>query len=429
MIPLQPPAEITRRSLNENLRFVIPALWQEIRLLERDPSSSRYVVKDCAIRLEPLFAWSRLLGHLIGIGEWKRDGVELEPVKRGAYFLGQTLLDETMPFQDDPLIYTCEAIDSFWLHHGNAWDVLPDGVFDSACRAVIAEFKPWSEHYFADRKARIERQIAAKRETDRAALPPSRRLPHDPDPASIDILHQAAREEVARWQPRLPGTDGLGNPTIDSAVRLANQHVILACTAHWYLKPASSILASLRQACDYAVRGILHDPALHAWTYEMWQHIAIVARHQSLSEGLWMLRREDWDHARIRPVNWLISRIRLLDLLHRGGAEEDLRALLETCRLGLFVEHLPVELERELPLMRVWYHLLRALVLRDQTLFDQRFVERQRLLADDWRSGGGIAAVALLDLGGLALIRVARLRRLVLPSTDSEYLSRELLAE
>ena len=209
--------------------------------------------------------------------------------------------------------------------------------------------------------------------------------------------------------------------------RQAEQHLIAALTGHWFLAPVADILAAMRRGCDYAVRGLPSDPVLHAWTYEQWQHLAIVAQHQPMMDLLWSLRREDWDTNRIRPVNWLICRIRLLDLLHRGGGEDEVRDLLEKLRLGLFVEQLPSELEVDLPLMRNWYHVVRGIVLRDQSIIDQRLAERQGLLAEHWTRGGGIAPVSLLDVGGWALLRTARLRGLKPAVAENAYLPREVL--
>lgn len=233
---------------------------------------------------------------------------------------------------------------------------------------------------------------------------------------------------MTAWKPRLPGTDGLGNPTTETARMLADQHLIVAFTGHWFMAIAADTMKAMQRACDYAAYGLPSDPVLHAWTYEQWQHVAIAAHHKTLGDTLWELRRETWDHNRIRPVNWLICRIRILDLLHHGGTESDLRDLLEKCRLGLFAEQLPSELQPDFPLMRNWYHLLHAIIHRDQPKFDDRLVERQGLLADHWKRGGGIAPVSLIDLGGWALLRTAKLRGLKPAAFESEYLPRDLQA-
>jgi hypothetical protein len=422
-----PYPPVNRETFHLVLRRVMPETWSQIQLLEKDPTRSLFTFKPDELGLDMKFILTCYLELLIEIVELKTAGTSLPAIRRSEKFLGQVFSDAWSAFGNQvPLMNTITELDSYWYHNGNDWDVPPEGALDEASRVVVAEFVPWSKRYLAERLVRIEAHQKQKRAEARARLPPSRMLPHDPDPESVNTYRQYSRDELAKWQPRLPGTDGLGNPTTDSARQLAEQHLIAALTGHWFLAPIADTLAGLRRGCDYAVRGLSSDPALHAWTYEQWQHVAIVAQHQPLMEMLWNLRRETWDHARIRPVNWLVGRIRLLDLLHRDGAPEDLRDLLEKLRLGLFVEQLPSELTVDLPLMRNWYHVLRGIVLRDPAIITERLIERQGLLADHWTRGGGIAPVSMIDLGGWALLRTARLRGVKPVLFDHAYLPREL---
>lgn len=420
---------VRRESFVLVLRRAVVETWTQIQHLQKTPETSPFFFKSEFVSLDMVFTLTCYLGHLIEIAELKKSGADWSSMRRSEKFLGQVFLDEGTEFGQVPLMQALESLDHYWLHHGNEWDVPLEGVFDGTSEAVVAAFIPWSKDYFSERRARIEAKQKQRREAARARLPPSRLLPHDPDPESIEIYRQASRDELTKWKPRLPGTDGLGNPTAESARTLAEQHLIAALTGHWFLAPVADTLAAMRRGCDYAVCGLPYDPALHAWTYEMWQHNAIVAEHQPLLDTLWGMRREDWDTNRIRPVNWLICRIRLLDLLHRGDAEGEVKDLLEKQRLGLFVEQLPSELEVDLPLMRNWYHLLRGIVLRDPAIIAERLTERQGLLADHWTRGGGIAPVSLLDLGGWALLRTARKRGLKPIVTEGAYLPREVLED
>ncbi len=423
-----PPFEkVSQQTFSACLQYAIVETWRELRLLESEPERSPFHLVDNPVGIEELATLDCYMLHLIDIARWRREDKGLSFNERSSKYLGQFFMDAGTEFRDIPLMRILKALDHYWIDHGNEWDVPPGGVLDEVCSAVVAEFPVWSVRFNADRLARINAKQEIRRDAARARLPPSRLLPHDPDPDSIDIYRQASRDELAKWQPRLPGTDGLGNPTAETARHLAEQHLISALTGHWFLKPIADTLAGLRRGCDYAVRGLPHDPALHAWSYEQWQHIAIAVQHQPLLDILWGLRREEWDHNRIRPVNWLVGRIRLLDLLHHDGTPEDLRDLLEKLRLGLFVEQLPAELEPDLPLMRNWYHALRGIVLRDPAIIAERLAERQRLLADHWTRGGGIAPASLIDLGGWALLRTARLRGLQPTVVESAYLPREVL--
>jgi len=423
-----PPFEkVSQLTFSACLQYAIVETWRELRLLESEPERSPFHLVDNPVGIEELATLDCYLLHLIDIARWRSEDNGLSFNERSSKYLGQFFMDAGTEFRDIPLMRILKALDHYWIDHGNEWDVPPEGVLNDACRAVVAEFPAWSVRFNAERLARINAKQKQRRDEARARLPPTRLLPHDPDPDSIDIYRQASRDELAKWQPRLPGTDGLGNPTAETARHLAEQHLIAALTGHWFLAPVADTLAAMRRGCDYAVRGLPSDPVLHAWTYEQWQHLAIVAQHQPMMDLLWSLRREDWDTNRIRPVNWLICRIRLLDLLHRGGGEDEVRDLLEKQRLGLFVEQLPSELEVDLPLMRNWYHIVRGIVLRDQSIIDQRLAERQGLLAEHWTRGGGIAPVSLLDVGGWALLRTARLRGLKPAVAENAYLPREVL--
>jgi hypothetical protein len=145
--------------------------------------------------------------------------------------------------------------------------------------------------------------------------------------------------------------------------------------------------------------------------------------HARLSDALRSLGRADWDTNRIRPVNWLICRIRILDLLGSDGLDSEIRGLLEMSRIGLFDDPLPAELAVDTPLMQNWHHLLHAIVHREVATFDRRLAERQTLLAEHWGRGGGIAPLSLADLGGLALLRTARQRGMAPATLDAPYLS------
>ncbi len=423
---VNPDDQANASTFTQLLRYAIVETWKEIQALQRDPPTSAFFRPPSPLGIDMVFTLAAYLTHLIDIGQWRESGTDLSANRRSSSYMGQAFMDEGSVLGHVPLMQTIQALDYFWYQHGNAWEVPVEGVFDEASRDVIAVFQPWSVTYFSERLARIEAKERLKRDAARAGLPPTRRLPHDPDPGSIKITRNAALAQLTAWQPRLPGSDGLGNPTTESARMLAEQHLIAGFTGHWFMAAPADTFAALHRAADYAVLGLPSDPALHAWTYEQWQHVAIAAKHQALGDTLWELRRETWDHNRIRPVNWLICRIRILDLFHHGGRDDEIRELMETCRLGLFAEQLPSELQPDFPLMRNWYHLLHAIVHRDQPRFDEHLIERQSLLADHWKRGGGIAAVSLFDLGGLALLRTARLRGLKPVTFGGAYLTREL---
>ena len=77
-------------------------------------------------------------------------------------------------------------------------------------------------------------------------------------------------------------------------------------------------------------------------------------------------------------------------------------------------------------MMRNMYHLLRALVERDETAFNTRLSERMPLREAHFTRGGTIAPIALIDVHALALCRLARQRGMK-PAADHVYLPMQLL--
>lgn len=289
----------------------------------------------------------------------------------------------------------------------------PDGqpVLDPTAIAAIARYREWRPSFDQAQQAEQDAFRAARE----AAAPPHRALPHRPDPPSL-LMARTHADGAIHKAAALPASR---RPPAENA-SLASSHLTRGLVGHWLKMPTAAVRTDLKQAADLMATALPNVP-LHAWLYEQWQHLAIAIGHTKLVNALWSLRQVDWDNDRIRPVDWLVCRIRMLDLLQRSGTDTEARELLEKCRLGLFVEKLPAELDPDLPLMRCWYHLLRAIVLRDQTTFDQRLTERQNLLAAYWKRGG-IAPLSLVDLGGLALLRTAKARGLQPTPIDLPYL-------
>lgn len=339
--------------------------------------------------------------------------------ERSAMSRGRTFVDD-WPLPDDASI-TRQLHQVDWCFRNlNGPPPMPaDGqILDRAALAAVALYQAWRPSFDQAHQA----QQSAFQVAREATAPPHRQLPHRPDPQSLIMARDHASGAI-----KLAANSNYSPRSAAEVAALASSHLIHGLVGHWLYLDRGAVRADLDRAADL-MASVLPDIPLHAWQYEQWQHVAIAIGHTKLANALWALRRQEWDHDRIRPVNWLICRIRILDLFHHGGREDELRELMEKCRLGLFAEQLPSELQPDFPLMRNWYHLLHAIVHRDQPKFDERLLERQGLLAEHWKRGGGIAAISLLDLGGLALLRTARLRGLKTAAFDSAYLPRELQA-
>jgi hypothetical protein len=189
----------------------------------------------------------------------------------------------------------------------------------------------------------------------------------------------------------------------------ASQQFIQAMTGYYFGKSLTEVQTGLRDAAIRYAEALAAGERPHAWEIEHRLLLAIAIDAAPLAEAIVALKREEWDTARIRPVNWLVTRIRLTMDLWRGE-ERDLTALVENSRIGLFVDQLPSELAPDLPLMRNIHHLLAAVVARDAPAFAQHLEERLRVRTDHFSAGGGIAPTSLMDLQALAYLRLARLR-------------------
>lgn len=411
------------------LRQAVCDGWAEIQALERDPRHPLHPPVDSPVGYPMAGVLADYLSLMRTIVQRREAGGADPERERMGLACGQRFIDQFCMYQGRPTaMWTLKAIDDEWQRIGNAWAIPADGILDLAARSALEAFAVWAaerERRFRARQAEQRLEQAAQAADGQAER---RQLPHQPDARSLLIMDAAAANALAEVASQVDLSDP-ARATPDQARIVMDQVVIRALVEHWAWTgtPPARTLGQLSLACDFAVRGLPGDPALHAWTYEQWQHIALAARHPALSETLWAMRRDTWDTKRIRPVNWLVCRIRILDLLQRGGLDSDLRGLLEMSRIGLFDDPLPSELEPDLPLMRNWHHLLHSLVFRDGAAFIQRLAERQELLAAHWRRGGGVSAAALLDMGGLALARVAASCGLTPAHGDHPYLPRAML--
>jgi hypothetical protein len=348
-----------------------------------------------------------------GSGSWPSEPIRMT-MSRGHTFVDDWPLDP-----DEPLTVLIEGVDTAFLHLHARPPLPADGqVLDEPARSAVARYIAWRQGYDAEQVQERAARVA-KRE---ASAPPHRNLPHRPDPRSLLAARTYAHDHISI------GTDpaGIERPTPSQQHDLAGSYLTRGMVDHWLQRDPAGIRSDLSHAAGRMALA-LPTVQIHAWEYEQWQHLAVAVGHRGLLDALWALRREEWDTNRIRPVNWLICRIRILDLLHQGGSEAELRGLLEMSWIGLFADPLPPELAVDTPLMRNWHELLHAILDRDTAAFDRHLATRQDLLAAHWTRGGGIAPLSLADLGGLALVRTARARGLTPATPGLPYLAFDLL--
>ncbi len=345
---------------------------------------------------------------------------------RHEHFLGQRDLDFFMDLDrhEEGLAQLMNYIDIYWVDHDIDWELPSDGLFDADSQKAVDSARMWVAAY---RKAMAEKRAQRQNQSPQTPTHDHLDLPHAPNPFMMDMQWNAAREA---YRAHTPERDQLAVKMDDHAwlATAADQYVILGLCS-WFLKRTfyHGLRPNLWRGSDCYFDALVHGAQPHAWDIERWLHIAIACRHAKLVDKLIALREEDWDTNRIRPVNWLVTRIRILMDLWRGD-DSRLAVLRENSRLGIFVDVVPEELKPDLPLMRNWHHLVTTVIDRDPQTLTRLLEERQTLRIAHLQAGGTIAPTGLVDLDAIALLRVARRRGLTVTVT-SPYLPEELMRD
>ncbi len=289
-------------------------------------------------------------------------------------------------------------------------------------RQIVADLEKWlAMNIERDRREKEHRELLRQRET--AAIPNLRQMPHAPDHGSLVAAAaafvndpQADAQNQAAYSQRKDGA---------WFEQSANLWLIRGLVDYYLGNDLRLVRGNLHEATQRFATAVTFGVRPHAWAMEQWLMTAIAVGNRNAVDALIALRLDDWDTSRIRPVNWLVTRIRLaMDLWRKDDSE--LNRLLEFSRLGIFVDKLPPELDPDLPLMRNWHHALAAAVGRKGDDLTTCLRQRMELRADHFRRGGTSAPIALIDLDALALIRLARQRGLD-PKIDHVYLPYDLL--
>jgi Immunity protein 49 len=251
-------------------------------------------------------------------------------------------------------------------------------------------------------------------------------FPHKPDLNSLQqqrdwaLAEIAAKDEPKRIQQAKDMRD------VEFFTGLSGAYAIAGFTAYAAKQLLSDVARLLRRYCDLALTARQLGWQPHVWYVQDHLHAAITVQHRELADYIARQNPEkEWDGGRARPVDWLIARLRIAADLWRGE-QRWLKTHLEDQRLGVLVDKREPELEPDLPLMRNWYRLQKALIERDGAAFNAALSERMPLLAAHFTTGGTQTPAALIDTHGLALCRLARQRNIE-PNVNHVYLPMGLL--
>lgn len=232
-------------------------------------------------------------------------------------------------------------------------------------------------------------------------------MPHNPDKGSLDVMRDFARETVVKRADKIVAARAQRDARF--FWDLCSQWLIIGLTDYWYKRPLPEVARSLRQGLTFAGEAITFGYPAHAWDIFHTFLKAEAVDDRRLAEQIMALAEGAWNRNQIKPVHWLILQIRCCFALHRDK-DRELDPILADLHQAIFVDKLPSELERDLPVMHNFWRLLRAVRLRDAPDFNRQLAERAALLTTSFRQGGGIAPTALCDLHVLGLCRFAKQR-------------------
>ncbi len=229
-------------------------------------------------------------------------------------------------------------------------------------------------------------------------------MPHRPDSKSLLIMQEAAQEQLQKQWPQVA--------TLSPYDRfmLGQQYLVDGLVE--YYKPETSgaeIVPAIRRGVRLLRDGIQAGYQAHIWDLTDLFHQALAVSADDVCRWLVTRAREQWNLDRTRPVPWLALRLLACFELFQSKDAEALKTL-EKHRIAVFVDQLPSELAEMLPELQNFHHLLVAIARRRQEDFNHRLAERQDLRARSF--DGNLAPIALCDLHGLSLCRLARERGL-----------------
>lgn len=250
-----------------------------------------------------------------------------------------------------------------------------------------------------------------------------RTLPHRPNPTSFpctkEIATRILKEGESQRAARLKEGDG------EFFYTAGHQWLTLGMLGYLYEEPTEKIADGIRKGLRDLRTTLEIGRETNAW--EVWDFLcyALAVNDRPFARFLATMPRGLWFSDAIKPVPWLIQQVlagfALFLELDRKAAD-----LLAQLRVMVFDEELPVELEDELPLIRNACELLEALHRKDPAGFEKHLKTREKLRTDWFTAGGGAAPIALIDLHGLGLGRLARDRKMKF-AVPHPYLPWELL--
>jgi hypothetical protein len=378
---------------------------------DADPGNGvQYTLRHCGI----------FMYHLYSVRKCIRSGQYPDERERQMSYPGQ-IIGDNWDWSDPLAEHLMDVFNDFLRQE--RFDLKEVPALEPDIEEIRQKFDAWRLVFEAEEDKRKKEELQQRRKDSQSKN--WRGMPHLPDPQSMELQRWDSIERRTKNDAEAPLAEARAAKDDAFFKALATACFIEGYTDYLVNEPLSKVISRLRRACDHAAQALQFGFQAHVWNINDYLHEAIAVNHHALADTIIHMRQEEWDTNRIRPVNWLITRIRIVMDLYEGK-EAELKVLLENERKGLFEEELPSELTPDVPEMRNFYELLKALVERNEKAFNQALAARMPIREQRYTVGGTIAPIALLDVHGLALCRLARQRALY-PKIDHVYMPLEVL--
>lgn len=248
-------------------------------------------------------------------------------------------------------------------------------------------------------------------------------MPHHPDYESFRCMRHAAQLYLEEHEPQRESEFLRGNG--EGFRMLGDQRLVQGMIGYLYDMPLPEVAHHLRKGLADIRIAFELKAALHAW--QVWDYFlyAAAVNDRPLAHSLASMPEDVWWNREIKPVPWLIRQVKAAFAIYRKEETVASRHL-HDLHVLTFKEELPPELQPNLPEIRNYYRLLESILKKDSVVFNKSLEERTEIRADSFRRGGTIAPIALLDLHGLGLSRMARDRGISV-TIQHVYLPLELL--
>ncbi|MBI2901638.1 MAG: immunity 49 family protein [Planctomycetes bacterium] len=231
-----------------------------------------------------------------------------------------------------------------------------------------------------------------------------RAMPHKPDAKSLQVLAAALREQITTEEARRK--EKLDEGDAQFFADIAELHFIRAELDYFFEAPLPQVAKAVKLALADAREALRLGRPANAW--HLWDYLtySLAVSDREAAEFFASLPARAWDEKIVKPVPWLTAQVKAAAALVR--VDPAVGRLLEQLRILVFDEILPEALDDLLPQIRNTCLLLEGVSRREAKAFHEAMASRAELRAEYYGRLAPAAPIALLDLAGLGLCRLAK---------------------